>query len=59
MKGFFKRNRTIIIVVIIAALAVSGFVLLRNRRAANQATQYQTAKVERGNLIATIGATGT
>lgn len=59
MKGFFKRNRTLIIVALIAAIAVGGFMVLRNRRAANQATQYQTAKVARGNLVATIGATGT
>lgn len=59
MNGFFKRNRTLIIVVLIAVVAVGGFVVLRNRRAATQATQYQTAKVARGNLVATIGATGT
>jgi HlyD family secretion protein len=59
MKGFFKRNRTIIILVLIVAILGGGYYVLRSRRAASQVTQYQTAKIARGNLVATIGATGT
>src|SRR5215475_2687959 len=56
--GFFKRNRTFLILLLIAVLAVGGFLFVRSRRG-NQVTQYQTAQITRGNLIATIGATGT
>src|SRR5436190_810387 len=58
MNGFFKRNRTIIILLLVVIIGVGCIVWLR-RRSASQVTQYQTAKVERGNLVATIGATGT
>ena len=58
MSQFLKRNRTIIILLVIVAAAAAFFVVNRNRNA-NTVTQYQTAKIERGNVTATIGATGT
>jgi HlyD family secretion protein len=39
-------------------IAASAFIFVRGSNA-DTASQYQTATVERGNLIATIGATGT
>jgi len=58
MGKFLKKNRTIIIILLIVAVVVSVFVL-RGRQSANTVSQFQTAAVERGNLTATIGATGT
>jgi HlyD family secretion protein len=58
MRNFFKRFRTILLLLLIAVAAVSVWAF--NQRRASQATStYQTATVERGNLTATIGATGT
>ena len=58
MSQFLKKNRTILIILVVLAVAATIFVVNRNRTA-NTATQYQTAKIERGNVTATIGATGT
>ena len=58
MSQFLRKNRTIIILLVIVAAAAAFFVVNRNRNA-NTVTQYQTAKIERGNVTATIGATGT
>ena len=58
MREFFKRNRTILIILLVVVVAASAFVYLRRSRA-ETATQFQTATIERGNLTATIGATGT
>jgi HlyD family secretion protein len=58
MSGFFRKNRTILIFLLVAAIGIAGFLFNRSRNV-NVASQYQTAKVERGNLTATIGATGT
>ena len=59
MRGFFKKNRTLLIVALLVVIVASAFVYFRNSRAETAATQYQTATIERGNLTATIGATGT
>jgi len=57
MKKTGKRTWIIIGVVIIIAV-VAVFVL--NAKAKNEAgSEYQTVKIERGNLTATVGATGT
>ena len=57
MKKASKKIWIIITVVILIA-AIVGFVL--NARAKNTAdSEYQTVKVESGNLTATVGATGT
>ncbi len=58
MGKFLKKYRTIIIILLIVAIAASAFVL-RGRQNTDSASQFQTATVERGNLTATIGATGT
>ncbi len=58
MSGFFRKNRNILIVLLIVAIAISAFVIRRNRNT-SAASQFQTAAIARGNLTATIGATGT
>lgn len=58
MRNFFKRFRTILVLLLIAGAAVSVWAFTQ-RRAAQATSAYQTATVERGNLTATIGATGT
>ncbi len=52
-------KKTWIIIAVVIVIAVGAFFVL-NTKAKNEAgSEYQTAKVERGNLTATIGATGT
>ena len=58
MRSFFKKNRTLLIILVIAALSVSAVLYARRANAATT-TEFQTAEVERGSLTATIGATGT
>src|SRR5215208_278630 len=58
MRGFFRKNRTFLIILLIVVIATSAFVFVR-RSNADTTSQFQTAKVGRGNLTATIGATGT
>lgn len=58
MSQFFKKNRTILIILLIVAIGAGAFVVNRNR-SSNATMQYQTATIERGNVTATIGATGT
>lgn len=58
MRNFFKKNRTILVILLIVVLVASAFVFVR-RSNADTTSQYQTATVDRGNLTATIGATGT
>lgn len=58
MREFFRKNKRILITLLIVLIGISAFLFVR-RTNADTATQFQTAKVERGNLIATIGATGT
>lgn len=59
MSAFFKKYRGLLIFLLIVVVAVSAFVFLRSRNNSNAASQFETAKVGRGNLVATIGATGT
>jgi HlyD family secretion protein len=58
MRNFLKKNRTVLIILLLAVVAASAFIFVRGS-SADTASQYQTATVERGNLTATIGATGT
>lgn len=58
MRGFFKKNRTFLIILLVVVLATSAFIFVR-RSNAGTASPFQTATVARGNLTATIGATGT
>jgi HlyD family secretion protein len=57
MRAFFKKYRTILIILFIGVL-VAAFVFARQSNA-ETASQFQTAALGRGNLTATIGATGT
>jgi HlyD family secretion protein len=58
MRQFFRKNRTILIILLVLVVAASAFAFLR-RPNAETATEFQTATVGRGDLTATIGATGT
>jgi HlyD family secretion protein len=58
MREFFRKNKRILITLLIVLIGISAFMFVR-RTNADTASQFQTAKVERGNLTATIGATGT
>ena len=58
MRGFFRKNRIFLVILLIAVIAGSAFVFMR-RANAGTAAQFQTATLERGDLTATIGATGT
>lgn len=58
MRGFFRRNRTLLIILLVAVIAATAFAFMR-RSNAGTAAQFQTATLERGDLTATIGATGT
>jgi HlyD family secretion protein len=58
MRNFFKKNRTLLIILLIVVIAASAFIFVRQSRA-DTTSQFQTTTVERGNLTATIGATGT
>ena len=58
MRSFFKRFRTVLLVLLIVGAAVAVWAFTQRGR--NQtASAFQTATVQRGNLTATIGATGT
>ena len=58
MRGFFRKNRTFLIILLVVVVGASAFLFVR-RPNADAASQFQTATIERGNLTATIGATGT
>jgi HlyD family secretion protein len=54
-----NKKLIIIIVVVLALLGFAGFFIIRARQAAQSSTAYQTEDLARGNLVATVGATGT
>ena len=58
MRSFLKKYRNLLIVLLVVMLGATAFIFVR-RSNANPTSQFQTAKAERGNLTATIGATGT
>lgn len=58
MGKFLKKNRVILILLLIVVIGVSVVLVNRNRNATAEST-FQTSKIERGTLTATIGATGT
>jgi len=58
MSAFLKKYRGLLIVLLVVVVAGAAFVFLR-RGKSTATTQYQTAAVARGNLVATVGATGT
>ncbi|MBV6394748.1 MAG: Macrolide export protein MacA [Anaerolineales bacterium] len=55
--NFLKTNRKIIIPVVIVLVLAAVFFAARN--AGEEQSQFQTVVVERGELLATVGATGT
>jgi HlyD family secretion protein len=57
MRRFLRKNRVILIILLVVVVA-AGFIFAR-RSNASTASQFQTAPLGRGNLTATIGATGT
>ena len=58
MRAFIRKNRRILIILLIVGVVASAFVYARGSRA-DTSTQFQTATIGSGNLTATIGATGT
>lgn len=58
MGAFLKKYRGLLIVLLVVVIAGVAFVFLR-RGNSTTTTQYQTATIARGNLVATVGATGT
>lgn len=57
-KKFQTRSWIILAVVAVAVVAIGAF-LINKRNASSATTQYETVKAEKGDLTATIGATGT
>lgn len=57
MMQFLKKNKKFVIP--LGILIVAAVVFLSLRGGDSSTTQYQTVKVEKGELIATVGATGT
>src|SRR5687768_15645033 len=53
-----KKNGKLIAILLIVALAVTGLLIYR-RAMASESTQYRFATVERGDVKATVSATGT
>jgi len=58
MRQFFRKYRTLLIILLILVIAASTFIYVRGS-SADTASQFQTVPAERGTLTATIGATGT
>jgi HlyD family secretion protein len=58
MRSFLKKYRNVLIGLLVVLLVASAFIFVR-RSNTDTASQFQTARAERGNLTATIGATGT
>ncbi|MFZ5909616.1 MAG: efflux RND transporter periplasmic adaptor subunit [Chloroflexota bacterium] len=58
MLDFIKRKKKIVIPVAVALVLLVLFLVFRPR-SGDPAAQFQTAPVERGDLTATVGATGT
>lgn len=58
MGKFVKRNRVVLILLFVIAVAASVYFVNQTRNAVAE-NGFQTSTIERGNLTATIGATGT
>ena len=54
-----KNRRLWIVLVVIAIVAVAAFFVFNPGGGSTALEQYQTATISRGNLVATVGATGT
>ena len=58
MGSFIKRNRVVLILLLVAIVAFGAYRVNQSRNA-DTTSQFQTSQIARGNLTATIGATGT
>ena len=58
MRQFFKKNGKFLLFLLVVAAAVGGWLYIR-RGQNTSADIFQTTTIARGNLVATIGATGT
>ena len=58
MGKFLKKYRVVLILLLVITVGASAFWFNQTRKAATESA-YQTTKIERGTLTATIGATGT
>jgi HlyD family secretion protein len=58
MRNFLRKNRTLFLLLLVVIIGVAVFLVVRNAKA-EPSTQFQTSEVKRGDLTATIGATGT
>jgi HlyD family secretion protein len=58
MRNFFKKYRTLLIILLVVIVGVGAFLFVRNARADNTSA-YETTPIKRDGLTATIGATGT
>jgi HlyD family secretion protein len=58
MRQFFRKFRTLFIILLLVVIVTSAFIFVR-RSNGETASQFETAPVQRGTLTATIGATGT
>ena len=52
-------KRTLIIIAVVIVIAAGAFFVVRNNANNKVGSEYRTEKIERGNLTATVGATGT
>ena len=59
VKELLNKNRKVSIGVGVVILIVIIIALVVSRRSSSTATAFQTVKLEKGNLVATVGATGT
>jgi HlyD family secretion protein len=58
MRQFLRKYRNLLIILLVAVIAASAFLFVRQSNA-DSSSQFQTVPAERGTLTATIGATGT
>ncbi len=58
MGAFLRKYRGVLIFLLVVVIAVSAYVFMQ-KRSRDTVSQFQIVKIERGNLVATIGATGT
>ena len=58
MGAFLRKYRGVLIFLLVVVIAVSAYVFMQ-RGSRDTVSQFQIVKIERGNLVATIGATGT
>jgi HlyD family secretion protein len=58
MRKFLKKYRNVLIGLLIVVIVASAFIFVR-RSNAGTGSQFQTAAIERGDLTASIGSTGT